>query len=316
MTSRSNSDGSSVLDRSHSNQKPLEDHELDTTCRTVDDVFHFRTHYCRSNPDFRHFNWSGEPASTRSATLPAEFLAIILSNPKALDPNKGLRIPSVLRRASKFIDSVVVNLANTDEGLLSLRGPQLQHAATGYVRCPSTHGWWLVESREDHDLDLDTSNSAHYLMSNLAIANGFTRGRIRTASGWAKTRQDIFTVRSKPRPPRRRHRTYCPSPLSQVWLVSDAKPDIIRKPLPELPQYQVTPASEERVRLPTPPSQIPSTDAQHLDLSRDPNLHCSFLYPAARPRWTIRKVLSKVRRKMRKMFSSVVHGLPDPDLNI
>ncbi|KAJ5147940.1 hypothetical protein N7526_001292 [Penicillium atrosanguineum] len=189
-----------VLDRSHSNQKPLEDHELDTTCRTVDDVFHFRTHYCRSNPDFRHFNWSGEPASTRSATLPAEFLAIILSNPKALDPNKGLRIPSVLRRASKFIDSVVVNLANTDEGLLSLRGPQLQHAATGYVRCPSTHGWWLVESREDHDLDLDTSNSAHYLMSNLAIANGFTRGRIRTASGWAKTRQDIFTVRSKPRP--------------------------------------------------------------------------------------------------------------------
>ena len=115
MISRANSDGPSTVDGSHSNQRPLEDHELDTMCRTVNDVFHFELERVIVVPiQTLTMYWFGESVPTCSATLPAGSLAIILSNTKALEPNKGLRSLSVLRRACKLNDAHVSPLYVAD----------------------------------------------------------------------------------------------------------------------------------------------------------------------------------------------------------
>lgn len=244
MTSHCSINGPPIVDGCHSNRSHGEEPMggLDSMLRTVNDVFSYRTQLVRSDPTIHHFNWFGRPVFSRSATSPAESLAIILSKPKVPEPSENLRISSILHRASQVVDPVVVNLAGTDDNFLNLRSSELQHAATGHVhRYLSTHGWWLddFQSREGPDLDLDTGNVVHYVMSDIAVANGFTRGRIRTASDWVQTHDEIFKSRSKPRPRRRRPHAYCRSPLSQMWLASNVKPEIKRKPLPENSQHQV-----------------------------------------------------------------------------
>jgi hypothetical protein len=325
MTSHCNIDGSSVVGECHANRSRKEEPMggLDSMLRTVNDVFSYRTQLVRSAPTIHHFDWFGRPVFNRSATSPAESLAIILSKPKVPEFNKSLRISSILHRASQYVDPVVVNLAGTDDNLLHLRGSELRHAATGRVhRYLSAHGWWLddLQSHQDPDLDLDTGNVDHYVMSNIAVANGFTYGRVRTASDWFQAHNRILKSRSKPRPRRRRPHAYRPSPLSQMWLASDVRLEIKRKPLPENSKHQVTSASENRVRLPAFPSRTSFTDPQMLDSDRDSDVHYTLPYPASRPRSTIREFLRKIRkrirRKIRKIFNAAFYSISEPNLTI
>ncbi|KAJ5633518.1 hypothetical protein N7528_001360 [Penicillium herquei] len=75
-----------------------------------------------------HYNIHGEPVYVKSMTSAEESLAIILSKPKLVKQRTNLLMRSLLNRAHKFLDPVILYLDRNDQ-VLKLRGSELMEAA-------------------------------------------------------------------------------------------------------------------------------------------------------------------------------------------
>lgn len=192
----------------------------------VTEEFHGRESAVARDENIHHFNWSGYPVYRSSSTTAAESLAIIFSGPKVPKENDNLRITSILRRAYRYIDPVMVSLERTSKGLFQYRGSSLQNAATGHVfKFYTPHGRWVVDSHSSGSerLCVDTGVVGVYLSPHFAIGNGFVSpSLIPNILNWQSAYHEIAKSRKRSSLPKKNTwGRLPPSPLRQSMTVSD-----------------------------------------------------------------------------------------------
>ena len=125
-----------------------------------------------------HFNWQGSPVFKYNATPAADSLMYLVSPPKIPEPADELRVNSILTRATKLIDPVILHLEpQCWSSLLSLRASDLARRVTGYVyKFYSKHGCWTDDEREwENNTAVDVGNVHLYKSPDTAISNGFAQ---------------------------------------------------------------------------------------------------------------------------------------------
>ncbi|KAJ6016292.1 hypothetical protein N7540_010883 [Penicillium herquei] len=237
------------------NREPT-DQDVEYLATAVVYEFAWRAGYMLQYPDTHHFNWLGQGVSHRSTTLPEESLAIMLAKPKVPEATDNYLVQSILRRAYRYLDPVVVCLdEEIDSSLLILRGSTLQRAAAGHCfKHYTSHGEWMYDSEEPAQQNtVDIGEIGTYLASNSIVGNGFVRNRhIRTRGEVQKIRDEEIaypTGITRRRDPSRRYR---PSTLRQCETITpettvvDNTALIKRKPVPS---HVASSASSTAVRV-------------------------------------------------------------------
>ena len=164
-----------------------------------------------------HFNWSGYPVYGYNPTPPTVSLLFLLADPKVPPPGHEWRYDSIMRRASVFVDPVIVYLENGWRDLC-LRGFDLVQRATGRVfKFYSPHGYWQDDPQDLAEYSvLDDGDLANYASNNLAAANGFIEQfSIRSRAQWQWSRDESFYLARKELKSRRKCFWPSPSPLRQ-----------------------------------------------------------------------------------------------------
>lgn len=167
--------------------------------------------------DIHHFNWSGFPVFVHNPTPAVISLLFLLADPKVPPPGQEWRYDSIMRRASVFVDPVIVYLEN-GWGDLCLRGFDLVQWATGRVfKFYSPHGHWSQDLRDLAEMTvLDDGDLANYAANNTATANGFVEHfSIRSRAQWESSRDECYYYARKGRKSRRASFWPTPSPLRQ-----------------------------------------------------------------------------------------------------
>ena len=183
--------------------------------QSMNNIFADRQAWIEADEGNHQFNWMGSRVYTHSSTFSSESLAIIFSKPKSLQGSDIWRVHSVLNRAVRYIDPVLVLLDDKDEGLFELRGSELVRASTGCVfKFYSPHGLWLEDPNDSsEETTTDFGNIRAYEATDLAIVNGFVESNvIPSVSQWVES---LDTVRDAPGIQRPRRMTWerKPSPL-------------------------------------------------------------------------------------------------------
>ncbi|KAF7712584.1 Uncharacterized protein PECH_002851 [Penicillium ucsense] len=152
-----------------------------------------RQHAVAVDTKIHHFNWLGHPVYQASGTAPTDSLAIILSGPKVPKENDSLRVKSMLKRASAFLDPVVVSLEKSSDSS-SHRDFNQTHALRGHVsKFYTAHGTWFTQpSPLDAGLiTLDTGSVAIYQSPHRAVGNGFVESSlIPSRADWSDQYQE------------------------------------------------------------------------------------------------------------------------------
>lgn len=167
--------------------------------------------------DIHHFNWSGFPVFVHNPTPAVISLLFLLADPKVPPPGQEWRYDSIMRRASIFVDPVIVYLEK-GWGDLCLRGSDLVQWATGRVfKFYSPHGHWSQDLRDLAEITvLDDGDLANYAANNTAAANGFVEHfSIRSRAQWESSRDECYYYARKGRKSRRASFWPTPSPLRQ-----------------------------------------------------------------------------------------------------
>ncbi|KAJ5577400.1 uncharacterized protein N7459_006364 [Penicillium hispanicum] len=278
----------------------------------IDNEFAWRED-CLRGREIHHFNWMGEPVQQQSSTSPSESLAVMLADPKIPDVQENYRVLSILRRASAFVDPVVMNLDGMDEDALLLRGSKLQRATDGHVfKYYTPHGQWLSEeTMSTGPIILDDGNLDTHLAPNLVVANGYTQGTvIRSRGEWLRVRDEKIRAESPTFPPRNLHWMPVPSSLRYSRTVSSTEEDmngrssgkrpverqLIRKPVTPNPINQ--PQSTSRRQR---PREIPLHGGKSEDLPRDPTTYFSFPEPdlsKAKYRRCMKRILKRAYKTL------------------
>ncbi|KAJ5488868.1 hypothetical protein N7539_003758 [Penicillium diatomitis] len=181
-----------------------------------------RQHAVAVDIEIHHFNWLGHPVNQASGTAPTDSLAIIRCGPK-----------SMLKRASPFLDPVVVSLEKSSDSS-SHRDLNQTHALRGHVsKFYTAHGTWFTQpSPLDAGLiTLDTGSVAIYQSPHLAVGNGFVESSlIPSRADWSDQYQEKQVALGSSPWCRNRQRLP-PSSLRQATLPGD--PELIA-PEPDL----------------------------------------------------------------------------------
>jgi hypothetical protein len=226
-------------------------------------IFADRQAWVEADEEIHHFNWMGLRVYTHSSTSPSESLAIIFAKPKILQGSAMWRVHSVLNRATRYIDPVLVLLDDTDESLLELRGSELVRASTGCVfKFYSPHGSWLEDANDSsEETTTDFGNVRAYEATDLAIGNGFVESAaIPSVSQWVESRDKARDTHGIQRP-RRMTWERKPSPLRYCETISPEISPQAPRPIaikePKKPPRKVTTCvigapPEEYFSFPTP----------------------------------------------------------------
>ncbi|KAJ6184440.1 hypothetical protein N7519_005741 [Penicillium mononematosum] len=173
------------------------------TQQSINNIFADRQAWIEADEEIHHFNWMGLRVYAHSSTSPSESLAIIFAKPKSLQGSAMWRVHSVLNRAVRYIDPVLVLLDDADESLLELRGSELVRASTGRVfKFYSPHGSWLEDSNDpSEETTTDFGNVRTYEAADLVIGNGFVESApIPSVFQWAP---QPITIKKPKKPPRK-----------------------------------------------------------------------------------------------------------------
>ncbi|KAJ5622674.1 hypothetical protein N7528_005906 [Penicillium herquei] len=228
---------------------PIEEINRESTHQNVESLatevvyeFAWRAGYMLQYPDVHHFNWLGQGVHHRSATLPEESLAIMLAKPKVPEATDNYLVQSIIRRAYRYLDPVIVCLdEEIDSSLLILRGSALQRAAAGHCfKHYTSHGEWMYDSEEPAQQNtVDIGEISTYLSPNSIIGNGFVRNRhIRSRGEVQQIRDEEIAYPTRITRGRDRTKKYRPSTLRQCQTIAPDPPVIDntavikRKPVP------------------------------------------------------------------------------------
>lgn len=193
--------------------------------QNIAEEFRGRDNYVVYDEHVHHFNWLGDPVYQSSATTPAESLVIICGGPKVPKEKEKLQIGSILNRAYRYLDPIVVSLERTGDRLFTYRGFSLQKAAEGYVfKFYTPQGRWLVDQ---HIFDggivlLDTGSIEVYLNPGYSVGNGFTGpSLIPSRSDWQSARDEkLLSQQTSSLPRKNTWYPPPPSPLRQSTTIS------------------------------------------------------------------------------------------------
>ncbi|KAJ5708703.1 hypothetical protein N7488_008504 [Penicillium malachiteum] len=228
---------------------PIEEINCEPTNQNVESLaaevvyeFAWRAGYMLQYPDVHHFNWLGQGVRHRSATLPEESLAVMLAKPKVPEATDNYLVQSILRRAYRYLDPVIVCLdEEIDSSLLILRGSALQRAAAGHCfKHYTSHGEWMYDSEEPAKQNtVDIGEISTYLSPNSIIGNGFVRnGHIRSRGEVQQIRDEEIAYPTRITRGRDRMRKYKPSTLRKCETIAP-EPTVFhntavirRKPVP------------------------------------------------------------------------------------
>ncbi|KAJ5720131.1 hypothetical protein N7493_007009 [Penicillium malachiteum] len=262
--------------------------------------FAWRAGYMLQHPDVHHFNWLGEVVPHRSATLPEESLAIMLAKPKVPEATDNYLVQSILRRAYRYLDPVIVCLdEEIDSSLLILRGSALQRAAVGHCfKHYTSHGEWMYDSEEPAKQNtVDIGEISTYLSPNSIIGNGFVRnGHIRSRGEVQQLRDEEIAYPPRITRGRDWKRKYKPSTLRQCATIAPEPPVIDntavikRKPVPSpvaSPPATPTPVRVSLTSLTLAsfpvPDASPSNYTSHSSTEVDSKSKTTSRRPAVRP---------------------------------
>ncbi|KAJ5098318.1 hypothetical protein N7532_005319 [Penicillium argentinense] len=167
--------------------------KFDSEWDSIESEFHRRRCLVRNDNGIHHFNFFGMGIYTHSLTLPEESLAILMAQPKVPKATSNLRVQSIMNRADRYVDPVILHLdgPNRDDLirlLTSEEGSSLEQAMKGHVfKYYTSHGTWSLEfsnSPADRQARANLANcltegihiddgSLHNYIANLGIGNGF-----------------------------------------------------------------------------------------------------------------------------------------------
>ncbi|CAG8060847.1 unnamed protein product [Penicillium nalgiovense] len=257
--------------------------------QSINNIFADRQAWIEADEDIHHFNWMGLRVYTHSSTSPSESLAIIFAKPKSLQGSAMWRVHSVLNRAIRYIDPVLVLLDDTDESLFELRGSELVRASTGCVfKFYSPHGSWLEDPNDSsEETTTDFGNARAYEATDLAIGNGFVESSaIPSASHWVESRHKACDTTGIQRP-RRMTWERKPSPLRHCETIS---PEI----MPQAPRPIAIKALKK------PPRKITTCV-----VGAPPEEYFSFPTPVFGRRRPIKQAFAKARQRLASVFTSL-----------
>ncbi|KAL5357247.1 hypothetical protein BJX96DRAFT_172356 [Aspergillus floccosus] len=209
-------------------------HVPDDIRSDVYNEFFYRNYYIHTvaNEDqVHHFNWMGCPVPHYSETSPAVSLMFMRTAPRVPTAHRDeLRYSSILKRATVYIDHVIVSLENGSEDP-SWHGYDLVRWATGRVyKFYTGHGSWVQDAREVAEGTVtDNGDFELYTREDIAPENGFLREYgMYCRQQWLHERvQRLEALHSQTFPRRRSahgtgNKCFAPSPLGR-WVTTDDK---------------------------------------------------------------------------------------------
>jgi hypothetical protein len=215
----------------------VDDAENDIAMKTGDPVidiglqgqlneYEYRAIVGSHDENIHHWNWFGCPVYTRSTTPPPVSLAFIQAEPKAPKGNDELRVNSILNRAIRYIDPVIIVLDRENEGILQTHGTAMVEAChdNTYTHY-SLYGNWMTDDFSMRRMiipDAGTPGNGQF-----TIGNGlFGIGPLISRHDWMWRRGELVAASQGPvRLPRKLTWKATPSKLNiQSMLTTDYNP--------------------------------------------------------------------------------------------
>ncbi|KAJ6184438.1 hypothetical protein N7519_005739 [Penicillium mononematosum] len=136
--------------------------------------YEYRSIVGSQDESIHHWNWFGCPVYNRSSTPPAVSLAVVQATPKVPKGRDELRVSSMMNRAIRYIDPVIVRLDSENEAILQVHGSEMVEAC-GQITYThySLHGNWMTDDfsmRRRIVPDVGTPSDGH-----LPLVMGFLR---------------------------------------------------------------------------------------------------------------------------------------------
>lgn len=124
-------------------------------------------------PRIHHYCWYGRPVFHSVRTPPEESLAVIHAEPKYPSGSAKYRITSILNRAMKLVEPVIVNIDRFDYDLWDQSGSDLIKSVNGRVRkLYSPHGQWMKIGLGNDFAIVDLTETERWDSSKVLFGNG------------------------------------------------------------------------------------------------------------------------------------------------